>query len=703
MGGKGEDVAGRGFLGEEDDVARGGWARGEWHRGGGGGGGEAGEDAGYGDVGEGAAGVFAAADLRGVRVVGEDGEDFGGFGERGAGVEGEGELAGGGGGGLDVERGGGRRRGGADGGEERGAVGAENLAGAVDDRLRGVNAVELEALAVGFLALGEGVGGEGVGPAEVVPVGDVLGEAEDEDAFGSAGVVELAEEGVGGRAAGAAFGGEELDESYALRSLRGGGLGGYGEGEGEEGEGEGELHCAEVPLGFRRRCVGEGAEGFGVRTLQSAGMSDLRRARMWWERPAAMFAVGLALRVVCILVGHTYRIRVPMNHFGFGWEMGRIAQSVVLGQGYANPFNGPSGPTAWTPPLYPLLMAASFKMFGIYTNAAALFLLVVNSVVSAGIAPAVYEIGWRCFDAVGVGRREARYARPVAVWAGWLWAVYPAALQYAIHWIWEMSVSAFLFSWVIVLALRLRGVGDSWRPAHADDSAVVMNGAPGSGWMLWGGLGVIWGLIGLSNASLLPVFGASLVWILWPRIRQRSMRGVVGAVLACVCFALVMMPWWVRNERAMGAFVATRSNLGVELYESSLASHDAFPWGTAMPLWSGDPEFQRFVRMGEVPYAKARGAEAKARLRADPGQFWRFTRDRFLFFWDGTPHAIEGHPWREFFRNLSYAFLSLCGLLGLGLAVKRKVPGVPADGDLLCAGAAAVLPADGAGAVSASD
>jgi hypothetical protein len=137
----------------------------------------------------------------------------------------------------------------------------------------------------------------------------------------------------------------------------------------------------------------------------------------------------------------------------------------------------------------------------------------------------------------------------------------------------------------------------------------------------------------------------------------------------------VLAPWVIRNERTLHAFIPTRSNLGVELYESTLPSHDAYPWGTAMPLWAGDPQFKRFVRMGEVQYAKVRGEEAKARLRADPGQFWRFTRDRFLFFWDDTPHAEEKHRLQEYLRNLSYAFLSLCGLLGLGLALKRGVPG----------------------------
>ena len=390
-----------------------------------------------------------------------------------------------------------------------------------------------------------------------------------------------------------------------------------------------------------------------------------------FRAPWAIFWVGLGLRLACIVIGHTYRIRVPMDHFGFGWEMGRIARSLALGQGFANPFNGPSGPTAWTPPLYPLLMAASFKLFGIYTNAAAFFLLACNSVFSAAIAPAVYEIAARCFDAGGFARRSSKHAEPVALWSAWLWAVYPAALQYAIHWIWEMSLSTCLFTWALVLALRLRE--GSEQPTANSEQEKGHRKQIG----LWAGFGLLWGLVALSNASLLLCLPATMIWILWPQVRTPGtlLRPVAGAALACVVFAVVMTPWVVRNEITLHAFIPTRSNLGVELYESTLESHDAFPWGTAMPLWAGDPEFKRFVRLGEVEYARVRGNEAKARLRANPGQFWRFTRDRFLFFWDGTPHPPDRHPMQEYLRNLSFSFLSLCGLLGLGLALKRRVPG----------------------------
>ncbi len=381
-----------------------------------------------------------------------------------------------------------------------------------------------------------------------------------------------------------------------------------------------------------------------------------------------IFWVGFALRVLVILIGHTYHLRTRIDHFEFGWEMGRIARSLVLGQGYANPFNGVSGPTAWTPPLYPLLMALSFKLFGLYTNAAALFLLVCNSAFSAGIAPAVYEIAARCFDSKGIARRRGRFfgkdvAEPVALWSAWLWAVYPAALQYAIHWIWEMSLSTFLFAWIVVVALRLRDEGREKREEIG----------------LWAGFGVLWGVLMLSNASLLLCLPAMLVWVGAGKREEGRGKGwrrvAVGSIIACGVLGLVMMPWIVRNERVLHAFVPTRSNLPIEIYQSTLFENDGFPWGTTLPLWPGDPEFQRYVRLGEMQYAKMRGAEATARMRAMPGQLLRWDVQRFFFFWDGTPHPMDKHPAQEYGRELSYSFLSLCGLLGLGLMWKRRVEG----------------------------
>jgi hypothetical protein len=392
-------------------------------------------------------------------------------------------------------------------------------------------------------------------------------------------------------------------------------------------------------------------------------VSERVQTRQRFRAPWIIFWVALGLRVAVILIGHTYKLRSEMDHFNFGFEAGRIARSLVLGQGYANPFNGPSGPTAWLPPIYPLIMAAAFKLFGIYTKGAAFAVLCVNSLFSAAIVPAVYEIAARVFDARGLARRASVKAQPVALWSAWMWAVYPAALQYAIHWFWEMSVSTCLFAWAIVLALRLR------------EEQGIGNREQGVG--LWCGFGLLWGLVALANASLLIVLPAMVLWIVWPQLRvwRISARTWAGVVLMSFMFCAVLAPWVIRNERVMHAFIPTRSNLGVELYASTLESHDALPWGTALPVWVGDPEFKLFVQMGEIRFSAMRGEQAKARIKARPAQFWRWTLDRFLYFWDGTPHPVDNKPLQEFGRQLSYSFLSVCGLLGLALMLRRRVPG----------------------------
>src|SRR5437764_4305205 len=96
-----------------------------------------------------------------------------------------------------------------------------------------------------------------------------------------------------------------------------------------------------------------------------------------------MAAVGLFAREVAIFVGHTYRVSKREGSFGFGWETGRIARSIALGQGFRAPFQDGTGPTAWLAPVYPYLLAGVFKVLGVYTTASAIAILSLNSVFSA--------------------------------------------------------------------------------------------------------------------------------------------------------------------------------------------------------------------------------------------------------------------------------------------------------------------------------
>ena len=374
-----------------------------------------------------------------------------------------------------------------------------------------------------------------------------------------------------------------------------------------------------------------------------------------------LFWTALAVRLLYITLAHTYRIRLSNDHFEFGWEMGRIARALATGHGFADPFEGHTGPTAWTPPLYPLILAGVFKIFGVYTNASAWVILAINSVFSAATAPTVYQIAKRTFakhrDAIGI-----------ALWSGWLWALYPAAMQYAVKWVWDMSLTACLFAWVILLALQLRDTPSATK--------------------FWLVFGTLWGLIALSNSSLLAALPFCTVWIIWPTAdssekrssfwRSQNLRSCLGnLLLAALCTVAIVSPWILRNQRAFHAFVPLRSNFGAELYESAQLENEGYPTMATLPHSEASPDFQRYKRLGELAYSGEQGNRALQIIQKHPALFASHILKRAYFFWASVPHPTE-HGWKgiaaETAREFSYAFLSLAGLLGLALALKEQIP-----------------------------
>ena len=94
-----------------------------------------------------------------------------------------------------------------------------------------------------------------------------------------------------------------------------------------------------------------------------------------------------------------------------GIELGTLAQSLVAGHGLSSPFGGSTGPTALLAPGYPAAIALFFRIFGSFTFAAAIAVMVTQLLFSIMTVLLMMKIAQWCF-----GIRTANLA-------GMFWAV----------------------------------------------------------------------------------------------------------------------------------------------------------------------------------------------------------------------------------------------------------------------------------------
>src|ERR1700736_1298362 len=79
----------------------------------------------------------------------------------------------------------------------------------------------------------------------------------------------------------------------------------------------------------------------------------------------------------------------------FQQETGNIAYSLAHGKGFGAVFRTDTGPTAWLAPIYPLLIAGIFKIFGIFTARAFFAAVFLNILFSSAACVPVYFAGKR--------------------------------------------------------------------------------------------------------------------------------------------------------------------------------------------------------------------------------------------------------------------------------------------------------------------
>ena len=357
--------------------------------------------------------------------------------------------------------------------------------------------------------------------------------------------------------------------------------------------------------------------------------------------PAWMVLVGLIVRVLLIMVAHSYR-RIAIDRLGDVNEMERLAYSLATGHGFSSPYAVDTGPSAWNPPVYPWVVSLAFRAFGVYSYAAGFAVLVFNSIFSALTSWTVYQIARRVFN------------KTIAVWSGWIWAFLPYAIYFSVGWIWEVTLSAFLLSLLFWLTLKME-----------DDSRLRS----------WFGYGLLWGLAALTNTAVLAWLPFSGCWLAY-QLHRRGKRFLAPVVFSAAVFWMTLMPWLVRDYRVFGEPIFIRDNFGNELR----VGNNPLAEGWVVPSYhagSNPSLLSLYQQMGEAEINAEQAHQAKAWIAQHPQRFVVLCFRRFFYFWAGVPVTWTGLPRTGLERVENWVFLvtSLVGIGGLLLALKRRVHG----------------------------
>jgi 4-amino-4-deoxy-L-arabinose transferase-like glycosyltransferase len=323
--------------------------------------------------------------------------------------------------------------------------------------------------------------------------------------------------------------------------------------------------------------------------------------------------VALALRLGYASEEQRRIPRVNLEAVPFQYEPGIIAYSLAVGKGFSSPFRLETGPTAWTTPIYPLLVAGVFELFGTFTFHAFLAVVLLNILFSTLTCVPIFYAGKQIGGlAIGVG-------------AAWLWAVFPNAVVIPFQWIWDTSLSGLLAASIV------------WATLWVADSRRVRD---------WCAYGFLWGVALMTNATLLSGLPLLLGWMAY-RERKRDTQWLAKLALTASVIVLCCVPWTIRNYVVFHTFVPLRSALGLQLWLGNNDQYrDVFP-GWLHPIDSR-AERAKYIRMGEMAYMREKQHEAIQWMVSHPRREAELFKERFIATWLGTPH-----PFKDFLRTPS--------------------------------------------------
>jgi 4-amino-4-deoxy-L-arabinose transferase-like glycosyltransferase len=352
--------------------------------------------------------------------------------------------------------------------------------------------------------------------------------------------------------------------------------------------------------------------------------------------------VALAIRLGYMWQFQHIHPRQGVSVIPFLFESGNIAHSLATGHGFSSPFRVDTGPTSWMTPLFPLLLAGIFRLFGAYTFHAWTATVLLNISCCTLACVPIYFVGKR-IGGIGLASGPA-----------WLWAIFPNAILLPVESMWDASVSALLAATILWATLAL---AESQRLRD------------------WCAYGLLWGIALMFNATLAGLFPFLAGWLVY-RARQEKREWFKPTAAAVAIILLCCVPWTIRNYRVFHRFVPLRSVLGLQLWlGNNDQTQDVFR-GDLHPIYN-PAEREKYISMGEIAYMQQKKQEAIAYMLTHPAREAHLITYRAISIWSGgTPYPLEdflGMPSLRFRVVLAFNLVAALGTLcGIVILFRRR-------------------------------
>lgn len=318
------------------------------------------------------------------------------------------------------------------------------------------------------------------------------------------------------------------------------------------------------------------------------------------------------------------------KEISLGAEYRCIAEAIVRGDGFSDPFCSPAGSserTAWMPPLLSYLQAGIYILFGLDSFSAFFMLFVI---IHAALASSLFFLLRLANE---VNSKYRHFCIPI--FAGYIFMSQgPFLLSF--HDIWLISASSIAIPYVLYM--------------HFIKKAISV--APVIFLALT--LPLISPILALSFVCIVAYLFLKEYFIYWKKHKTLSgllthkTRSVPKLLIITLAFITPVMLWGFRNYLAFDKFIPVKSNLWFDFYQANVYDEDGlitgFTFANFHPI-KNKARLTEYQETGETQLMALHKKESLRYLKENPAEYFRKVSNRFY-----ATFLFSKHPFDEDFK-----------------------------------------------------